>query len=69
MREIPESDIAMFARGFMGRHGVSSEFLARERARDLSALGDRDGVDAWLRVAQSINDLMKGRRKGETARK
>lgn len=65
MFEIPDRDITMFARGFLGRHGVSSKVLARERARDLSAIGDQDGVDAWLRVAHSIDVMLQ--EKGSTA--
>lgn len=51
---VPEEDIKMFAQGLKGRHGPMAHYFARERAKELSALGDAEGENAWSRVADVL---------------
>ena len=54
----PQEDIVLYARGLYGRQGSYALNIARDRAVELSFMGDEDGADAWRKVSSVIEDLV-----------
>jgi hypothetical protein len=54
---VPEDDILLFAKGLKGRVGPRAKKIAQERAKQLSAAGDREGENAWGRVVEALRSL------------
>jgi hypothetical protein len=64
MQVIPEADIAMFARGLLGRHGPHALRYAKDRSRRLAKVKDDEGAVVWTRVADAVADRMAKRESG-----
>jgi hypothetical protein len=64
MQVIPEADIAMFARGLLGRHGPQALRYAKDRSKRLATVNDDEGAVVWSRVADAVADRIAKRRKG-----
>jgi len=62
MHAIPEADIAMFARGLLGRHGPQALRYAKDRSRRLAKVQDEEGAVVWSRVADAVADRMAKRK-------
>ena len=45
----------------IGQHSVAAVEKARERVRDLQAMGEREGADVWLRIIVAIEALQQSR--------
>lgn len=54
----PYEDIMLYARGLYGRQGTYALNIARDRATELSYLGDEDGAGAWRQVSQALEELI-----------
>jgi hypothetical protein len=54
MDAVPDEDIAMFARGLLGRQGPRALTYAKDHAQRLATLRDEDGARVWARVADAV---------------
>jgi hypothetical protein len=54
MNVVPDEDIAMFARGLLGRQGPRAVAYAKDHAQRLATLQDEDGARVWTRVADAV---------------
>ncbi len=58
---VPEEDIAMFARGLIGRQGPRAHSYAKDQSQRLAKLEDSDGAVVWGRVAEAVAARMRER--------
>ena len=54
MIDIPDRDIAVLVRSLIEQYGEAAEKKARGRARALADLGDTEGAEMWLQIAEMI---------------
>lgn len=54
----PYEDILLYARGLYGRQGTFALSIAKDRAWELSYLGDEDGAGAWRQVSLALEELI-----------
>jgi|GEM_PF-3890933 len=54
----PYEDILLYARGLYGRQGTYALSIARDRATELSFLGDEDAAGAWRQVSKALEELI-----------
>ena len=66
MYVVPEADIAMFARGLLGRHGPQAVRYAKDQSRRLANINDAEGAVVWARVADAVADRI-AERQGSAA--
>ncbi len=64
MQVVPEADIAMFARGLLGRHGPQALWYAKDRSKRLAKVKDDEGSVIWSRVADAVANSIAKRPNG-----
>lgn len=62
MQIVPDEDIAMFARGLLGRQGPRAVDYAQRQSRSLAKLQDAEGAKVWERVAEVASRIAKTRK-------
>jgi hypothetical protein len=61
-----DPDIWRVATLLLDQHGDEAALRAAQRADKLMDEGDMEGVAVWRRIVTAIEELQRGRRKGET---
>jgi len=63
-----ELDIWRTARLLMTQHGDAAGFAAAQRADDILAKNDHQGVAVWMRIGRAIEELERQRPRESEAR-
>jgi hypothetical protein len=63
---VDDPDISRPAKLMIDQHGEEAVLQAAQRADKLLEDGDLEGSVIWRRIAAAIEELQRGRRKGET---
>ena len=62
---INDPDIFRAAKLLIDKHGNDAAIRAAQRADGLLNGGDMDGAAVWRQILEAIDELTRGRRKGE----
>jgi len=56
---IPDLDILRAAQLLVKRHGADAPVVAAQRADELLAAGDLDGVAVWRSITRAVDELLR----------